>query len=338
MKKCYRVIILMFILVPLQLSFLSYYVQAQSINGIDISNNNGSINWNDIKSEGVSNVIIKATEGVDYRDCNLNTNYYNAINSGMNVGFYHFFSNYTNPSQQAQDFYNAIKDKPYNITPVLDIETDRLNVSKFEMTSRALEFLRAFEALSGQKCMIYSYTSFINEELDYMALLNYKLWIANYSNNCRYPIQWQPNYAGWQFTEDYYIGGSRYDANEFTDKIYLDNVSVQVSNTIASIQETENIYLTLQKELNVQGFRDRNENVLSEDGIPGQLTLSACPLVKQGAEGNITRWIQLRCGAVPDGVYGPDTKQAIKYMQQMWGIKDDGIVGPLTWRHLLNLE
>ena len=94
----------------------------------------------------------------------------------------------------------------------------------------------------------------------------------------------------------------------------------------------------MQRELNVQGFKDKNGNKLVEDGIPGQLTLSACPLVRQGAEGNITRWIQLRCGAVPDGVYGPSTKQAVKYMQKKWGIDDDGVVGTLTWSYLLGIN
>lgn len=118
----------------------------------------------------------------------------------------------------------------------------------------------------------------------------------------------------------------------------MDNASVQVSNTVVSTQGTENIYLTLQKELNIQGYRDRDGNVLSEDGIAGQLTLSAYLLVKQGAEGNITKWIQLRCGASPDGVFGADTENAVKYMQRKWNISDDGVVGPLTWRYLLDLQ
>lgn len=68
------------------------------------------------------------------------------------------------------------------------------------MTNRVIEFLNEFERISGQKCMIYSYTSFINNNLDYLALLKYKLWVANYGS-CRYPSIWQANYSGWQFSE-----------------------------------------------------------------------------------------------------------------------------------------
>ena len=107
---------------------------AQNVNGVDVSNNNGYINFSSFTQNGINNVIIKATEGVDYVDINLNSNYNKAKILGMNIGFYHFISNYTSPTQQAMDFWNAIKDKQFNITPVLDIETNRLGVPKSLMT------------------------------------------------------------------------------------------------------------------------------------------------------------------------------------------------------------
>lgn len=120
-------------------------------------------------------------------------------------------------------------------------------------------------------------------------------------------------------------------------ELFLEDGSSVVANNATTQATTDNIYLQLQRELNAQGFKDKNGNTLVEDGIPGELTLSACPLVKQGARGNIAKWIQLRCGAVPDGVYGPATKQAVMYMQQKWGISDDGVVGPQTFRKLLGM-
>lgn len=87
----------------------------------------------------------------------------------------------------------------------------------------------------------------------------------------------------------------------------------------------------LQHELNVQGFTDENGNQLSEDGIGGQLTLSACPLVKRGAYGNITQWIQLRVGVNPDCDFGGQTEEGVKYFQRSRNIDDDGEVGKVTW-------
>lgn len=96
----------------------------------------------------------------------------------------------------------------------------------------------------------------------------------------------------------------------------------------------------LQKELNAQGFRDSNGNLLSVDGIWGSRTLEACPLVKQGAKGNITRLIQKRLNSVDfnigvDGIFGADTKRAISVFQRNRGLSADGIVGRNTWRWLL---
>ena len=45
----------------------------------------------------------------------------------------------------------------------------------------------------------------------------------------------------------------------------------------------------------------------------------------------------LLLGANPDGIFGNDTENAVKWMQRKWNINDDGIVGPNTWAKLLGL-
>lgn len=48
----------------------------------------------------------------------------------------------------------------------------------------------------------------------------------------------------------------------------------------------------------------------------------------------VQAWIgERRCGPV-DGTYGPRTVVAVKWYQKMRGLAADGIVGPVTWRHL----
>lgn len=96
----------------------------------------------------------------------------------------------------------------------------------------------------------------------------------------------------------------------------------------------------LQKELNKQGFRDSNGNTLSVDGIWGPRTLQACPLVRKGASGNITRLIQIRLNSVDfsidtDGVFGSGTKGAVMVFQSNRGLSSDGVVGKNTWEWLL---
>ena len=94
---------------------------------------------------------------------------------------------------------------------------------------------------------------------------------------------------------------------------------------------------SLQAELNAQGFRDSNGNKLVVDGIAGSKTLSACPTLKVGARGNITKLMQQKVGTTTDGIFGNNTKQAVINYQRSKGLVTDGIVGQNTWRKLLGL-
>ncbi|WP_052447241.1 N-acetylmuramoyl-L-alanine amidase [Clostridium polynesiense] len=100
------------------------------------------------------------------------------------------------------------------------------------------------------------------------------------------------------------------------------------------VQETKPNYdyVELQKELNIQGY-----GKLAIDNIPGPKTLAACPTVRIGARGNITKWIQKRLGISADGIFGEKTKKAVIDFQKTNGLVSDGILGKNTWRKLLGL-
>lgn len=99
----------------------------------------------------------------------------------------------------------------------------------------------------------------------------------------------------------------------------------------------------LQAELNTQGFRDDFGNKLNVDNIAGELTLQACPVLRMGARGGITRLVQERLGerfkigvtGGYDGAFGNGSKAAVMELQKQKGITIDGIVGKNTWKELL---
>lgn len=71
-------------------------------------------------------------------------------------------------------------------------------------------------------------------------------------------------------------------------------------------------------------------SVLSGGGsgdYPGQ------PL-KRGAKGEDVRRIQARLNVGVDGIFGPQTEQAVKDFQASRGLVVDGVVGPRTWEAL----
>jgi len=64
-------------------------------------------------------------------------------------------------------------------------------------------------------------------------------------------------------------------------------------------------------------------------------------LYHSGDRGEPVRDIQQRLSdlgvsAVPDGLYGPETKAAVERFQESRGLPADGIVGPETWRTLVD--
>jgi N-acetylmuramoyl-L-alanine amidase len=132
-----------------------------------------------------------------------------------------------------------------------------------------------------------------------------------------------------------------YAADNFAEAIYRGITGQESNNT--PHQPLNNDILELQRELNIQGFRDKNGNSLVEDGIAGALTLSACPLLKQGATGNITRWVQRKLVSLGyntngiDGIFGNGTKSAVQSFQFSRGLSNDGIIGNGTWSALLGL-
>lgn len=68
---------------------------------------------------------------------------------------------------------------------------------------------------------------------------------------------------------------------------------------------------------------------------------SSYPTVKKGAKGNVTRLIQERLNSVgfnisTDGIFGENTKNAVKVFQKNRNLKQDGIVGKNTWEYLVS--
>lgn len=304
--------------------------------GVDISVHNDKVNYDGLREAGIECVIIKATEGVDFIDKRFEEHYENVNGKFPYIGSYHYFSEKTDPIEQANDYYEQIKNKGFNVRPVLDIEANTYGRNRTQVTDRALLFLNQLQALTGIVPIVYTYVSFAEEYLD-ERLKDYPCWIAHYGVDTPNGTHiWGSNYAGHQYTESGNLCGVG-DVNNFYDAMLSGTSLTQPVNVqhIDMHPETDEVVLQLQRLINTQGFGQ-----IDEDGIKGPDTLSHCPLVKKGAKGDITAWIQLRVGLTGDdvdGKFGKGTEQAVKDFQAYRGIGADGVVGEDTWRQLLNM-
>lgn len=288
--------------------------------GIDISHHNKTIDFNRVKVSGVDTVIIKATEGASYTDPKFLEHYNNAKDKGFNIGFYHFLYELSDPIKQAEHFWNAIKDKAYNVIPVLDAERNK--DGKFNRTSYTdfcLAFLKRFKELSGIDCIVYTYTSFANSLMD-SRLKPYLLWEANYyvNNGLEHNRKgltniWGNNIIGHQYTSTGKVGGivTDVDLNNFTEDILINKAS------------------------------DSVENKPVEKGESRLLNVMKNKVVRSGNKGDHVKMLQSSLTMLGynvngiDGHCGPGCVAAIKAYQRDNVLSVDGSCGPATWTSIL---
>lgn len=194
------------------------------IKGIDVSNNSGSIDFGQVKSDGVEYVYVKATEGQSFKDSYMDTFYNDCKSNGLKVGAYHFLVGTSTPEAQAQNFYEKIKDYDWDLIPMMDVETNFSGLSDY-----VIRFISTFKQLSPLELGIYSYTSFISYLTGAQATIkDMPFWEANYNNN-----PWNlvgtffTNRVGHQYTETGSIAGvdGNCDVNSFTEGVLLSNTT-----------------------------------------------------------------------------------------------------------------
>ncbi|GEA30016.1 GH25 family lysozyme [Clostridium diolis] len=192
------------------------------VKGIDISNNNASIDFDKVAEDNIECVYMKATEGKTFQDSRLEEFYDLCKSHGINVGAYHFLVSTSSPQAQAENFYKKIKDCAWDMIPMLDIE------SEFdELCDYIIRFINAFKELSPLQLGIYSYTGFLSniEEIK-SKIKEYPFWEANYNNDpWNLPSNFFTNRIGHQYTENGDISGvsGKCDVNLFTQGVLLKN-------------------------------------------------------------------------------------------------------------------
>ena len=94
MKKFLKVIILLIFVQFMIIPYTKAITPISNIQyeGIDVSDWQGYINYEEVKKSGVKVVYIKASQGNNIKDPYFDINYENAKNKGLKVGFYHFLT------------------------------------------------------------------------------------------------------------------------------------------------------------------------------------------------------------------------------------------------------
>ncbi|MCG6151128.1 GH25 family lysozyme [Leptospira bandrabouensis] len=151
------------------------------IRGIDVSNHQGKIEWNQVPKKQISFVYIKATEGGDFKDKSFSYNWNEAKKVGFKVGAYHFFTLCKPGAEQAENFIQSVPLEMDSLPPVVDLEfvgncKDRPKIENVQ--NEISIFLNKVDTYYKTKAILYLTNEFIEKYLGDQ-LFNHPIWIRN---------------------------------------------------------------------------------------------------------------------------------------------------------------
>ncbi|WP_086687346.1 GH25 family lysozyme [Nostoc sp. T09] len=252
-----------------------------AIEGIDIAEFSGNINWEKVRSQGIRFAFARVNDGTIHTDT-LFSSYWPAMKkAGIIRGAYFFFRPTQDIDAQVKIFVQNLEIEPGDLPPVVDIETANswYDLSLTQRLERVAEVLNAVELATGYKPIIYTGPSFWRDTMgNTKRFADYDLWIAHYQTST-------PSIpGGWEIhTFHQYIGDQTgfpgipgdVDRNRFNGT--LDRLQAETVKAVALVQGRIGPKVKkLQQNLKKLGFD------------PG----------------------------VPDGIFGTGTKKAVTAYQQ----------------------
>ena len=190
--------------------------------GIDVSNWQGTIDFNKVKNDGIWVVYMKASEGTSYTDARFEENYRNAKAAGLFVGAYHYMtaSNAALARRQAEFFAKKLAGKSMDCPPAMDYENlDALTDTQIHESG--LAFLERLQSLTGVTPVIY--TNLSNVRRLSSRFSKYPLWQAQYGVSSPSSVPYFDTWAGWQYSNTGRVGGisGNVDLDRFKARLIL---------------------------------------------------------------------------------------------------------------------
>ena len=187
--------------------------------GIDVSENNGFVDWQAVADAGIKFAIVRSSYGRNSRDENFLRNVEGAHSVGLKCGAYHYSYALTpeQARQEARNCKNAIDEAGVLLElPVwFDMEDADGYKRKYDFDFSAdnvTAICKAFlEEIKPLDCGVYASLSWFENYIDWQGL-GCAVWNAQWGDS--------DDLQGymWQYTDSLNIGGKTFDGNI----LYLD--------------------------------------------------------------------------------------------------------------------
>ena len=221
--------------------------------GIDLSEHNGTVNFDTLKRYGVDFVLLRAGYGSankypEQYDTKFEEYYQKAKAAGLGVGAYWY--SYAGDMQSAEDeikaFATVLEGKTFEYPVYFDLEESSVAsaVGRTTYTDIAKYMIDTLESM-GYWVGLYASLSFLSNKLDMLKLKRFAVWCAQWNNSCDY------NGAGmWQYCNDLKVPGCstlvdgdycyRDYPKEIKDK-GLNGFSLKTDNAVTKINQMRGI-------------------------------------------------------------------------------------------------
>ena len=191
--------------------------------GIDISEFQGEIDFEEVRHSGIEAVYIRVGAG-EYTDEYFAENYERAKAAGLKIGFYHYVTarSVEEGRRQARFFASLAAGREPDMRLAMDFEYfGSLSVSQINAISEA--YLDELTALTRREAVIYSDLSNARNIFSRALAEKYPLWAAQYgADEPSANGKWR-EWVGFQYTDEGRVGGiyGNVDRNIFTEGIFL---------------------------------------------------------------------------------------------------------------------
>ena len=176
--------------------------------GIDVSNHQGTVDWNKVKAAGIDFAILKVGPVYGKPDDSFERNAAECERLGIPYGVYYYsYARSVEDANKEADRTLAWLGGHHPSLPVYyDLEDNYIlqdpNFSKDKLAQIAQAFCNRMEAV-GFKSGIYANLNWLNNYLDSPSLSGYDHWVAQYNWRCDYA----GSYSFWQYSSSGNVPG-----------------------------------------------------------------------------------------------------------------------------------
>ena len=195
------------------------------IKGIDVSENNGWIDWKAVKENGIEFAIIRLGYGRGHLDTLFYKNVNEALEAGLKIGVYYYSYALTKNEARAEAEFMMHILETSGLTPGklemgvwFDMEDgdgykERQGMPhKVVITGMCSEFIAECNR-HGYNCGIYASLNWLENRIYMNVLPEYvPVWCAQWGRSCDWP-----GAKMWQFTDSMQVGNRWFDGNWYLE-------------------------------------------------------------------------------------------------------------------------